>query len=49
MFREQGRVKAVHKTLVHIEHILVIAVALKACFDSLNAFQGSTYTSIGPQ
>ena len=49
VFREQGRVKAVHKTLVHIEHILVIAVALKACFDSLNAFQGSTYTSIGPQ
>ena len=33
----QGRVTAMHKTIVHIEHILITAVALKAGFDSLNA------------
>lgn len=36
---EQGRVTAVHKTIVHIEHIFVITPTLKACFDSLNAWK----------
>lgn len=39
MLLEQDRVTAVHKTIVPIEHTLVIAVALKACLDSLNARQ----------
>lgn len=36
---EQDRVTAVHETIIPIEYILVIAVALKACLDSLNARQ----------
>lgn len=36
---EQGRVTAVHKTIVHVEHILVITITLKVCFDSLNAWK----------
>lgn len=44
---QQGRVRATHQALAHTKHNLAVAVTLKACFESLNAWQERAYICWG--